>query len=494
MEAPVESKQPNAAKRRGGRRLRRPATIVVVAVAALFVPFPEPRLEAFGGEVYEWGIDDELDALEATFDAQLSAGCEDFQSDALLAPIRARLQPLRSADERSPLWEEVRTDVFEAAARFAACPHEAEALMETYANVRIAAKDASRSFRPEDRDARRQLYGLLYGSRMAVEEVLLQLPPEEMPALLRGRDEESASPSTLIHGVRVHSGDILVSRGGAPTSAMIARGNDFPGNFSHVALVHVDDDGTFRTIESHIERGVVVDGLARYEDDTKLRNMLLRPRADLRPGVAFAHAAAEHAVAQVEAGHIPYDFQSNLEDDSEMFCSEVASHAYRHEDIYLWRGLTTMSGPGVARWLALFGVRHFETFGPSDLEYDEQLVVVAEWRNPDVLHADHLDNAVMDVMLEGADGGDTLGFSWWKLPMARLAKLYSMVLNLLGKEGPVPEGMDPQAALRAQTLAQRHEALREDVEAAADDYRDTEGHAAPYWTLLSFAREALAAE
>jgi hypothetical protein len=491
MEDPPETKQVSA---RGGRRLRRPATIVILAVVALFVPFPEPRLEAFHGEVYEWDMDEELEVLEATFDAQRQEGCDDFQGDALLGPIRARLERLRTADERSPLWEDVRNRFFQAAARFAACPSEVASLMETYAQVRIAAKDASRSFRPEDRDARRQLYGLLYGSRMALEEVLLQLPAGEMPALLRGRDEPSESPGTLIHGIQVHSGDILVSRGGAPTSAMIARGNDFPGNFSHVALVHVDEEGVFRTIESHIERGVVVDDLARYEDDTKLRVMLLRPRADLRPGEAFAHAAAEHAIRQAEAAHIPYDFQSNLDDASEMFCSEVASHAYRHEDIFLWRGLTTMSGPGVARWLVLFGVRHFETFGPSDLEYDEQLVVVAEWRNPDVLHADHLDNAVMDVMLEGADAGDTLGFPWWKLPVARLAKLYSLVLNLFGKEGPVPEGMDPQAALRAQTLADRHESFREEVEAAADAYRETEGHAAPYWTLLGFASEAVASE
>ena len=488
MEPGSETQQPKAT--RGGRRLRRPATIVVVAIIALFVPLPEPRLEAFEGEVFEWRMDQELEELETTFESQRQEGCENFDGDALLRPIRARLEGLRSADARSPLWDDVRERVFHTAARFAACPSEAHALMETFAQVRIAAKDASRAFRPEDRDARTQLYGLLYGSRMALEEVLLQLPANEMPALLRGRDEPSESPSALIHGVEVHSGDILVSRGGAPTSAMIARGNDFPGNFSHVALVHIDEDGVFRTVEAHIERGVVIDGLQRYEDDTKLRVMLLRPRADLKPGVAFAHAAAEHAVQEAEARHIPYDFESDLDDTSKMFCSEVASHAYRHEDIYLWRGLTTMSGPGVARWLTLFGVRHFETFGPSDLEYDEQLVVVAEWRNPDALHADHVDNAVMDILLEGADAGDTLGFSWWHLPLARFAKMYSAVLNLFGKEGPVPEGMGAQAALRAQTLAARHEALRAEVEARATAFEAQEGYAAPYWRLLDFAREA----
>ena len=66
----------------------------------------------------------------------------------------------------------------------------------------------------------------------------------------------SATPSAEILGVIVHSGDILISRGGAPTSALIARGNDYPGNFSHVALVHIDEKtNSISIIESHIERG-----------------------------------------------------------------------------------------------------------------------------------------------------------------------------------------------------------------------------------------------
>lgn len=43
---------------------------------------------------------------------------------------------------------------------------------------------------------------------------------------------------------------------------------------------------------------------------------------------------------------------------------------------------------------------------PSDLEYDPQLRVVAEWRDRDTLWQDHLDNAVVDVMLESAERGE----------------------------------------------------------------------------------------
>src|SRR2546425_13311758 len=106
--------------------------------------------------------------------------------------------------------------------------------------------------------------------------------PDSVTALLDGRHEPSATPATTVHGVEMHSGDILVSRGGYPTSALIARGNDYPGNFSHIGLVHVDSvTHAVSVIEAHIERGVAITTGDGYLADKKLRIMVLRPRADL---------------------------------------------------------------------------------------------------------------------------------------------------------------------------------------------------------------------
>ena len=91
---------------------------------------------------------------------------------------------------------------------------------------------------------------------MALEEVVLfQIPPQdELPPVMLCTEEPSQTPETSLLGVKIHSGETTVSRGGAPTSALIARGNDYPGSFSHVALVHVDErTGRPSVIESHIE-------------------------------------------------------------------------------------------------------------------------------------------------------------------------------------------------------------------------------------------------
>jgi hypothetical protein len=329
--------------------------------------------------------------------------------------------------------------------------------------------------------------------RAAVEEVMLH-HPQGLPSLLMGRAEPSATPATMVQGVEVHSGDILVSRGGYPTSALIARGNDFPGNFSHIALVHVDSTGVASTIEAHIERGVAISTAAEYLGDKKLRIMVLRLRRDL-PALAadplLPHKAATQALERARREKIPYDFAMDYRDPARLFCSEVASAAYHELDLNLWMGISTISNPGLRRWLASFGVKHFETQEPSDLEYDPQLAVVAEWRDPGALMADHIDNAVIDAMLEGAERGDRLDYPWYQLPLVRLAKGYSWLAGKLGGIGPVPEGMSATAALRNSEFSVRQRGLAVAVRRAVDSAAAAQGYPPPYWRLVELSREAV---
>jgi hypothetical protein len=301
-------------------------------------------------------------------------------------------------------------------------------------------------------------------------------------------------PSLVLHGVRVHSGDILVSRGGAATSALIARGNDYPGNFSHIALAHVDAQSQRAAVaESHIESGVGITPIDDYFRDKKLRIMLLRLRPDLpalRADPLLPHRAASFILAEARRRHIPYDFTMDHRDHTEQFCSEVAAFAYESVGMQLWMGLSHLSGRGVTTWLGLLGARHFETQEPADLEYDPQLRVVAEWRDPSALFHDHVDNAILDVMLEGAERGETLPYDWYLLPFARLSKGYSLLLNFCGRIGPVPEGMNATAALRTKRFTARHAALKERVLAQAKQFQNDFGYRPPYWELTKLARAA----
>jgi hypothetical protein len=472
---------------------------LAVLLVALVLPARAPEAEGAppGAAAFAWSRDAYWASLEARFAALLTDDCaviepaarrEQGELEALLARLGRE-----QVDPGSVLLDSLERRFFEIAPAAAACPALAAGYARLQASLRETVKDLSRGWSMRDPATRARLYGALYGARAAVEEVILH-HPAEAPAMAVGRPEPSETPGVTVQGVEIHSGDMLVSRGGYPTSALIARGNDYPGNFSHVALVHVDSlTGQASTIEAHIERGVSVSTAEEYLRDKKLRIMVLRLRRDvpaLRADPLLPHRAATRALERARSEHVPYDFTMDYTDASRLFCSEVASSVYRDLGVTLWTGLSTISAPGLRRWLASFGVRHFETQEPSDLEYDPNLVVVAEWRDPASLAADHLDNAVVDAMLEGAERGDDLTFAWYRLPLARLAKAYSWVMLRMGRTGPIPEGMSAAAALRNQEFSARQRRLAARVTARAEEHIRSRGYPPPYWTLLQFAREA----
>jgi hypothetical protein len=416
--------------------------------------------------------------------------------DAEISRVTAKAKALAavglSFDE--PVFDSLEDGFFALAPVVAACPNHTPAFVEAYRHIREGTKAQSRHWDIADIRVRQRLYRMLYGGRAALEEVMLQ-HPDEVATLIEGREEPSATPSVEIQGLRIHSGDILVSRGGYPTSALISRGSDYPGNFSHIALAHVDDQtGTASIIEAHIEIGVAVATAEQYLRDKKLRIMVLRPRADLPALIEdplLPHRAATITLDRALSEHIPYDFEMDYEEPSKLFCSEVASAAYSEVGMTLWMGRSTITADGLRRWLSSFGVTHFETQEPSDLEYDPQLAVVAEWRDPETLFKDHVDNAVIDAMLEGAERGDDLGYAWHRLAPARLAKAYSWLRNLAGSVGPVPEGMRAASALRNQAFTDRHNRIASRVHELAAEFQRTNGYPPPYWQLVVLARETV---
>jgi len=361
--------------------------------------------------------------------------------------------------------------------------------------ARIAVMRAAVAW-PVDRSTHEALYRVIFGGRIAIEEALVQAGEDVLPALVAIESVPSETPFIEVEGVRVHSGDILLSRGGAPTSALIARGSDFANTFSHAALAHVDSEtGVGTVIESLIEVGSVLSTVEEYLESKKHRLVLLRVRPDhpaLSADPLLPHRAASAMLERLQARHVPYDFAMDWSESSKMFCSEVVYHAFRQENLELWSVRSAMSAPGLVRWLAAMGVREFRTIVPSDLEYDAQLRAVLEWRDVPALMDYRVDNAITDALLEDADQGADLGYSWYALPAARLLKGVSLVQVLLGTQPAIPAGMPADAALRVAALVSTvSPSLKQEVLERAADFQELNGYRAPYWTLVDLARASL---
>lgn len=473
----------------------------VFSFALLSTPAPDPPVSSdSAGQPFAWHRNETWDSLKFSFLKAKSIGCAGLREpiDARFREGRQNLATL-AAYQYPPdakFYDILEENIFTLGTMVAACPQQPEILQEyvdLVTSARTQLKLQSLNWDLGDRAAHDRLYRMLYGGRTALEEVMLQAPDGSYPGLVPGEQATSSCPSHTFRMLKLHSGDILVSRGGAPTSALIARGNDYQGNFSHVALLYIDEKtGSPSIIESHIERGVVISGVDEYIKDKKFRIMVLRLRPDLPQVEAdplLPHEAAKSAYEKVRARHIPYDFAMDCNDPSKQFCSEVAYSAYHQLGVDLWNVKTHMSSPGVRKWLSYFGVAHFVTHSPADLEYDPQVVVVAEWRDPDVLWQDHVDNAVIQAMLEGADEGDVIPYPWQQLAAARLMKAYSVFLNLFGGVGPIPEGMDAAAALRNRELSAMHGEIKKKTLQKATAFQEKHGARPPYWELVRMANE-----
>ena len=484
------------------KKIKFPKTTILIsffAVLYLFLLIPAESSQILSGgnrNPFIWNRDSLWKTLEAEFIRAGMEGCDKIKSgidsliwnsETVLSQVSA--SSLSPADKKFMVLED---NLFKIAPLIPACNQYFSAYINLYSELRKAVKKQSQNWNMNSADAKNTLYRLLYGNRTAIEEIMLQLPRGRISSFMKGTEEPSLTPAAQIMGITVHCGDILVSRGGAPTSALIARGNDYPGNFSHIALVHIDEKTKeISIIESHIERGVTVSTLDEYLNDIKLRIMVLRLRSDLiKENPMLPRKAAEFILNRARRKHIPYDFEMNYNESEKLFCSEVASSAYNEYGIKLWTGLSTISSKGARNWLAAFGVKYFETLEPSDLEYDPQLSVVAEWRDPETLYKDHLDNAVTDIMLEEADSGMVLSYDWYLLPVGRVLKFYSSILNLFGSEGPIPEGMVAEAALKNKWYSETHSRIKEKLIVLANEFKKRNGYTPPYWQLVNLARDA----
>jgi hypothetical protein len=201
--------------------------------------------------------------------------------------------------------------------------------------------------------------------------------------------------------VTLKSGDILLSRGTAFTSAAIARIGDIDAQFSHLAMAYIDEKTKKQyTVEAHIEIGTKVFTIEEYLRDGKARAVLFRYRDS-----ELAHQAAKRIyeaarTATSRGENIPYDFGMTMDEPSELFCSEIVQHAFNLAAKDLGREFRVPLFPTRISmqnrdFLEAIGVKATTTFAPADIEVDPRLEMVAEWRDYSRIRLLHQHDAIL---------------------------------------------------------------------------------------------------
>lgn len=186
-------------------------------------------------------------------------------------------------------------------------------------------------------------------------------------------------------------GDVILSRGNAYSSAAIARIGTADAQFSHLSLVHEDENGNLFTSEAHIEVGSLGEPIQKHVDQGNARTVVFRFKDPVIAQKAGEIMYKKVRARQEQKKNIKYDFGMNYQDNSDLFCSEIIYDGYRQAsdgelDVPVFK---TKFNRGLLPFLEKLGVNvdetnvdSFETFGPGDIEFDSRFELVAEWRNP----------------------------------------------------------------------------------------------------------------
>lgn len=179
------------------------------------------------------------------------------------------------------------------------------------------------------------------------------------------------------------SGDVILTRGNAYTSAAISNLGEFDTQFSHMSVVYRDPTGQIFTVEAHIEVGSFVRPLQDHIDDKNFRAMIYRFDNE-----ELAAKAAEFIYQKVKrasdtTGNILYDFGFDLDESKQLFCSEIVSHAFDVASegkvkIPFFQSSLIKRKVDFVRLLEL---KPDMSFIPADIEVDPRFTVVSEWRD-----------------------------------------------------------------------------------------------------------------
>jgi len=204
------------------------------------------------------------------------------------------------------------------------------------------------------------------------------------------------------------SGDILLTRGNAFTSAAIASLGEFDTQFSHMSLVHVDELGKIWTVEAHIEVGSFVRPLEDHIRDNNFRTMIFRFNDPMIAAAAALFAFEKVKKASSTKGNINYDFGFDMDENKSLFCSEVISWAFDKVSvgeikIPFIRNNLQKRKPTFVQDL---GITAKESFVPADIEIDPRFSIVAEWRDAKRVNDSHEKDAILQAMYSWVDSHD----------------------------------------------------------------------------------------
>lgn len=258
-------------------------------------------------------------------------------------------------------------------------------------------------------------------------------------------------------GLKLRSGDVVMTRGTAFTSAAIARLGNNDASFSHLAMIYVDPKtGQPQPMEALIETGSYIGNIREWLNDGKVRAMVFRHRDATVAARAAQMIRDEISTYQARHGeNIPYDSNLDVKDSSKLFCSELISHAFDlatagSRSVPAYPSALTPKNP---YFMNRLGVHSTQTFLPMDIEVDPQFELVAEWRDYSQMSMIHMHDAVIGSIFSWIDNGNYVfhdgAYTTIKSDVAFSLRRWPLFSTLLKDKVPTALSADQMALVQS---------------------------------------------
>lgn len=199
------------------------------------------------------------------------------------------------------------------------------------------------------------------------------LPGNKSPAL-----------GTRAKQVSYEIGDIFLIRGKSYVSAMIARIGDTELQFSHLAILGLNDKKEQVIIEALIPYGTKITPFEEWLKQKEARVALFRfHNAEVAEKAGRSAFELANSFISKFGKNIPYDFQMSSLNTDTVFCAELIESSFLNASqskVLLPEHKTMTTKFKATPFLKNMGIDETEIFAPGDIEFDSRFNLVAEYR------------------------------------------------------------------------------------------------------------------
>tara|TARA_B110001454_G_scaffold16046_1_gene14420 strand:- start:67831 stop:69336 length:1506 start_codon:yes stop_codon:yes gene_type:complete len=195
----------------------------------------------------------------------------------------------------------------------------------------------------------------------------------EFPQLMKNVDK-----------VEFQIGDLFLIRGKSYVSGMIARIGDAELQFSHLAILGMNDKGEKVIVEALIPYGTKVTPFETWLKQKEARVVHFRFNdSDIASKAGRAAFDLANGFISKHGYNIPYDFNMSSLDADNIFCAELIENAYLNASsskVLLPENKSMTTKFKSTPFLKNMGIESTEIFAPGDIEFDSRFDLLAEYR------------------------------------------------------------------------------------------------------------------